>query len=128
MKRLFTTLGMFAALLLAGVAVTEPHGKRGNEVLVETDFKVLAGKRLGLITNPSAINYYALVALQRVAGYDLFAEAVKAKKKFDMFDKVNGTDAMRRALQDGKSAMEIVVPWRVGKEKFRAGRKKFLRY
>jgi uncharacterized protein YbbC (DUF1343 family) len=76
----------------------------------------------------TAINYYAMEALKQVAGRDLFAEAVKAKKKFDMFDKVNGTDAMRRALQDGKSAAEIVASWRAGEEKFRAERKKFLLY
>lgn len=76
----------------------------------------------------TAINYYALEALKQVAGRDLFAEAVKAKKKFDMFDKVNGTDAMRRALQDGKSAATIVASWRAGEEKFREERKKFLLY
>jgi uncharacterized protein YbbC (DUF1343 family) len=76
----------------------------------------------------TAINFYALEALKQVAGRDLFAEAVKAKKKFDMFDKVNGTDSMRRALQDGKSAAEIVASWRAGEEKFREDRKKFLLY
>jgi uncharacterized protein YbbC (DUF1343 family) len=76
----------------------------------------------------TAINYYALEALKDVAGRDLFAEALKAKKKFDMFDKVNGTDAMRLALQNGKSAAAIVASWRAGEEKFRADRKQFLLY
>ena len=76
----------------------------------------------------TAINYYALEALKDVAGRDLFAEALKAKKKFDMFDKVNGTDAMRLALQNGKSAAAIVASWRTGEDKFRAERKPFLLY
>ena len=76
----------------------------------------------------TAINYYALEALKQAAGRDVFDEAVKVGKKFDMFDKVNGTDATRRALQAGKSAAEIVASWRVGEEKFRGERKPFLLY
>jgi hypothetical protein len=58
----------------------------------------------------------------------LFDEALKANKKFDMFDKVNGTDATRLALQSGKSAAEIVSSWRVGEEKFRRERRSYLLY
>ncbi len=76
----------------------------------------------------TAINYHALEALKQVAGRDVFAEAVKAKKTFDMFDKVNGTDATRLAMQAGKSAVEIVVGWHAAEEKFRAERKKYLLY
>jgi uncharacterized protein YbbC (DUF1343 family) len=76
----------------------------------------------------TAINYYALEALKHVAGRDVFAEAVKANKKFDMFDKVNGTDVTRLALQAGKSAAEIVAGWKAGEEKFRAERKDYLLY
>jgi uncharacterized protein YbbC (DUF1343 family) len=76
----------------------------------------------------TAINYYAMEALKKVAGRDLFAEAVKANKKFDMFDKVNGTAAMRQALQAGKSAAEIVASWKAGEEKFRQDRRKYLLY
>jgi uncharacterized protein YbbC (DUF1343 family) len=76
----------------------------------------------------TAINYYALEALKDVAGRDLFAEALKAKKKFDMFDKVNGTDAMRLALQNGKSAAAIVASWRPGVEQFRRERQAYLLY
>lgn len=76
----------------------------------------------------TAINFYALEALKQVADRDLFAEAVKAKKKFDMFDKVNGTDAMRLALQNGKSASNIVASWQAGEEKFRLERQPFLLY
>ncbi len=76
----------------------------------------------------TAINYYAMEALKKIAGRDLFDEAVKANKKFDMFDKVNGTDAMRQALQAGKSAAEIVASWKAGEEKFRQDRQKYLLY
>ncbi|MCX6955198.1 MAG: DUF1343 domain-containing protein [Verrucomicrobia bacterium] len=76
----------------------------------------------------TAINYYALEALKAAAGRDVFAEAVKANKKFDMFDKVNGTDATRLALQAGKSAAEIAAGWKAGEEKFKKDREKYLLY
>lgn len=76
----------------------------------------------------TAINFHALETLKQVADRDLFAEAVRAGKKFDMFDKVNGTDAMRRALQEGKAAAEIVASWRAGEEQFRRDRKPYLLY
>lgn len=75
-----------------------------------------------------AINFYLLEAIKTVGNIDLFAEAVKAKKKFDMFDKVNGTDAVRIALQNGKSAQEIVRSWKPGEDAFRSARKKYLLY
>lgn len=94
--------------------------------------QVIGGVQL-YFTDPAtapltAINFYALEALKSVAQRDLFAEAVKAKKKFDMFDKVNGTDAMRLALQNGRRASDIVASWRAGEEQFRADRKQFLLY
>jgi uncharacterized protein YbbC (DUF1343 family) len=76
----------------------------------------------------TAINFYALEALKAVAARDVFAEAVQAKKKFDMFDKVNGTDATRLALQSGKSAAEIVAGWKSGEEQFRRERAAYLLY
>jgi uncharacterized protein YbbC (DUF1343 family) len=84
-------------------------------------------------TNPrevplTPINFYAMEALKKVAGRDLFDDAAKTNKKFDMFDKVNGTAATRLALQSGKSAAEIVVSWKAGEEKFRAQRRKYLLY
>jgi len=76
----------------------------------------------------TAVNYFALEALKRVAGRDLFAEAVKANKKFDMFDKVNGTEATRLALQSGQAAVEIVTAWEAGEEEFRRERRAYLLY
>lgn len=94
--------------------------------------EIIGGVQLHF-TNPAdapltAINYYAREARKQVAGRDVFSEAVKAGKKFDMFDKVNGTDATRRALQAGKSAAEIVVTWKAGEEQFRKDRAKHLLY
>jgi uncharacterized protein YbbC (DUF1343 family) len=76
----------------------------------------------------TAINLYALEALRRVGNRDLFAEAVKAKRGFGMFDKVNGTDATRKALQSGTPAREIVATWKAGEEAFKKMRKKYLLY
>ncbi|MFM9030206.1 MAG: exo-beta-N-acetylmuramidase NamZ domain-containing protein [Opitutaceae bacterium] len=76
----------------------------------------------------TAINYHALEALRKVAGRDLFAEAVKAGKKFDMFDKVNGTAGTREALQAGRSAVEIIAGWRAGEDAFRRERQPYLLY
>ena len=76
----------------------------------------------------TAINFYGLEAVRRVAGHDAFAAALKANKKFEMFDKVNGTDATRLALQSGRPAAEIVAGWKPGEEKFRAERTAYLLY
>jgi uncharacterized protein YbbC (DUF1343 family) len=76
----------------------------------------------------TAINFYALEALKKQAGRDLFAEAVKANKSFSMFDKVNGTDAIRKALQAGTTAGQIVASWGPSEDTFRKQRKKYLLY
>ncbi len=76
----------------------------------------------------TAINFYALEALKKAGDLDLFAEAVKVKRGFGMFDKVNGTDATRKALQAGTSAAEIVASWTPGEAAFMKLRKKYLLY
>lgn len=75
----------------------------------------------------TAINFYALEAL-RSLGRDVFADALAAKKSFDMFDKVNGTTATRRALQAGTPAAEIVGGWKAGENRFRQERVPYLLY
>jgi len=45
-----------------------------------------------------------------------------------MFDKVSGTDEIRRQLKAGKSAAEVVESWMAGEEAFRQRRKKYLLY
>ena len=63
-----------------------------------------------------------------MAGGDLLAEAAKAGRGFGMFDKVNGTDATRKALQAGTPAAEIVASWKPGEEAYQKERKKYLLY
>jgi uncharacterized protein YbbC (DUF1343 family) len=74
------------------------------------------------------INFYAMEALKKAADRDLFAEATRTNKSFSMFDKVNGTDATRKALQSDKPAAEIVASWKPGEDAFRKQRKKYLLY
>ena len=76
----------------------------------------------------TAINFYGFEALKKVAGYDLFEEAVKSKRGVGMFDKVNGSDRNRKALQAGTPAAEIVASWKPGEDAFRKARKKYLLY
>jgi len=76
----------------------------------------------------TAINYHAIEALRKVAGRDLFAEAVEAGKKFDMFDKVNGTSATREALQAGRTAAAIIAGWRDSEDAFHRERQPYLLY
>jgi uncharacterized protein YbbC (DUF1343 family) len=94
--------------------------------------EILGGVQL-FFTDPArapltAINYYALESLKEVAGLDVFAEAVKRQKSFAMFDKVNGTDATRRALQAGTPASDIVAAWSANENRFREERAKYLLY
>ena len=75
-----------------------------------------------------AVNFHVLEMARKVFARDLFAEAVKRGQSFQMFDKVNGTDATRSALQAGRSAQEIVSSWRPGESGFRTQRSKYLLY
>ena len=75
-----------------------------------------------------AINFYLLDAIEEASRRDLFAEAVQRRKDFQMFDKVCGTDKIRRELKTGKSAREIVDSWRADEEAFRLRRQKYLLY
>ena len=76
----------------------------------------------------TAINFYALEAVKRLAGRDLFSEAHKSGKSFDMFDKINGTESTRKAMQKGASAKSIVSSWKTGEEEFRQKRAQYLLY
>jgi len=75
-----------------------------------------------------AINFYAYDAARLLGRRDLFAEAVRQGRSFAMFDKVNGTDAVRKALQAGHSAASIVASWKPGEDSFRRRREKYLLY
>jgi len=76
----------------------------------------------------TAINFHGWEALKQVAGRDLFQEALRANKSLAMFDKVNGTDATRKALQAGVPAAQIVASWKAGEDAFRQKRRPYLLY
>ena len=94
--------------------------------------KTLGGVQL-YFTEPAtapltAVNFYALEAVKRLTGRDLFAQAASSNRSFNMFDKVNGTDATRKAIQSGAQASEIVASWQADEAAFRNQRKKYLLY
>lgn len=74
------------------------------------------------------LTFYTLEAIKRETGRDLFAEAAKANRSFDMFDRVNGTTATRRLLEQGASARTVVESWKEGEESFRKARVRYLSY
>ncbi len=73
----------------------------------------------------TALNYYALEALKKVAGLDVLA---RAGNRLSMWDKVNGSDVPRLAFAAGQSAAEIVASWKTGEDQFRKERAKYLLY
>lgn len=94
--------------------------------------QTIAGVQIHL-TDPhraplTALNFHALEAVKKLTGRDLFSQAMKNGKSFAMFDKVNGTDATRKALQAGTSAASIVKSWKPYEDAFRQQRQKYLLY
>jgi uncharacterized protein YbbC (DUF1343 family) len=74
-----------------------------------------------------AVNLHALEMARRLGGRDLLAAADK-EGKLAMFDKVMGTDAVRKQLRAGTGAREIAASWKAGEEAFRKRREKHLIY
>lgn len=119
----------FASYKLAGVRFTPveftpSRGAYQGQLVKGVRFRFTDPVNAPLV----ALNFYALDAVKQVSKRDLFAEAAKAGKSFAMFDKVNGTDATRKALQAGRSAAAIVASWKTGEEAFRQKRAKYLLY
>ena len=56
-----------------------------------------------------AINYHIVDAVKSVAKRDLFATRTKSGRSFNMFDKVNGTDMIRRDLAPAEPAPKSSV-------------------
>ena len=75
-----------------------------------------------------AINYHIVDAVKAVAKRDLFATRTKSGRSFNMFDKVNGTDMIRRDLAAGRSGAQIVKSWAKDEARFRLQRGKYLLY
>ncbi|MCC6231249.1 MAG: DUF1343 domain-containing protein [Verrucomicrobiales bacterium] len=98
----------------------------------EADGQEVRGVRLEF-TRPDtaplvAINLYALEAIKKTSGRDLFRQAVSRGKSWTMFDKVAGSDSLRRQLQAGRSAKDIVRSWRTDEVAFRERRQPYLLY
>lgn len=82
-------------------------------------------------SNPSqaplvGLNIHTWDAIRKNTGRDLFKEALKAGHNFIMFDKVMGTDEVRKAMERGKSARAITDSWKSGETGFRKLRQKYL--
>jgi len=112
-------------------------GLRFQPVTYKPYYAAFKGETVGGVqiyfTDPAvapltAINFYAIEALRKIAGQDVFDVAVKTKRGVSMFDKVNGSDKPRTQMQAGVSAAEIVASWKSGEEAFRVKRQKFLLY
>jgi uncharacterized protein YbbC (DUF1343 family) len=108
------------------------HGVSFPTFSVTHEGKKLQGVSLKF-TDPAraplvGINFYLLEGIRQASGRDLFREAVKAKKDFQMLDKVSGSDATRKALLAGHSAADIVNSWKAGEEAFQRKRQKYLLY
>jgi uncharacterized protein YbbC (DUF1343 family) len=112
-------------------------GVRFNPIVYKPYYFSFKDKEVGgaelFITDPvhaplTAINVYALEALKNNCDRDLFSNGTRTNHPFSMFDKVNGTDATRKALQAGTSAAAIVGSWKPGEDAFRELRKKYLLY
>ncbi|MCL5098713.1 MAG: DUF1343 domain-containing protein [Candidatus Omnitrophica bacterium] len=73
-----------------------------------------------------ALNFYIWQAARLTGGHNLLADAMRTDRSLAMFDKVNGTDAPRKAMQAGRSAASIVAAWKTGEQRFRQLRQRYL--
>ena len=76
----------------------------------------------------TAINFLALDAIRQSTGRDLFGEARRRKKDWEMLDKITGGTEVRSQLERGASGAQIVASWKSGEEQFRQRRQKYLLY
>jgi uncharacterized protein YbbC (DUF1343 family) len=75
-----------------------------------------------------AVNFHLLDAIRQTTGRNLFADAVRSGRNFNMFDKVNGTDQTRAALTAGRNAASLVRSWQADERQFRTRRQPYLLY
>ena len=76
----------------------------------------------------TAINFYLLDGIRTSSGRNLFAEAKGARTSFQVFDKVAGSDSIRRQLESGASAANVVARWKSGEAAFLRKRQGYLLY
>lgn len=72
----------------------------------------------------TSIQFHVMEAMQKLYPDQKFF----GSKRDDMFDKVCGTDLVRKMFLEGKSAAEIVKFWNSGREGFMKARAKYLMY
>ncbi len=76
-----------------------------------------------------ALNVYIWEAVKKAStSSEVFSSMVEEGRDWTMFDKVNGTDSVRKSLQEGKSAQKIVSSWKSGEVTFQLKREKYLIY
>jgi len=74
------------------------------------------------------LNFHLLEELNRAAGRNLLLDASKAGKSMAMFDKVNGSDSIRLALEKGTTAAALLESFKPVEAAFRKKRAKYLMY
>ena len=74
------------------------------------------------------INFYALDAIKKVHQRDLYFEALKQGKKWDMFDKLCGGPEIRQKLAQNATAYNIISSWKEDQNNFRIERNPYLLY
>jgi uncharacterized protein YbbC (DUF1343 family) len=74
------------------------------------------------------VTFYILDAVRKLYHRELYADAVKRNKDFALFDKVCGSDFIRKALDAHWSAQKIVSTWKYGEDSFKKRRQKYLLY
>ena len=74
---------------------------------------------------PVNTGYYIMAAIQEIC-----PEAYEwdTNKRTGAFDKANGTDKIRKMIQDGKTAEEMIASWQKDLEQFKQLRSKYLIY
>lgn len=112
------------AYRLPGVQFIPYRGRSDKYVLLGVEIKFTDPARAPL----TPINFYMLDGIKKETGRDLFADAVKRRSNFRMFDKVNGTTATRKSLQAGVSPTQVVKSWAADEARFRRQRAKYLAY
>ena len=94
--------------------------------------RIYSGVRVRFINRSIAplmpINYHIIDAIKVISKRDLFATRSKSGRSFNMFDKVNGTDIIRRDLAAGRTGGQIVKSWHKDEARFRQQRAKYLLY
>ena len=72
------------------------------------------------------VNLFVIEAIRLAQGRDMMQIQTKAGKKWGLFDKVNGTDATRKDMLNGRSVKQIVRSWSDGVNAFRQARTPYL--